>query len=238
MFNSNVNFYGIMILLALTLNIFVVLKIAKKYTFSKIEIVCLLIYENIGIFIGAKILTYLTHIKELNGNFNILTLGVTSYGAVIGAILSLLIFSKLYKKNFKEILYIFTPGFPLMYAIGKLGCLFAGCCYGIEYNGIGSISYEFSNVAPKGVSLFPIQFVEAIVFFVIFIYIMIKYRKNQINFVTLGKGSILCGTSKFILDFFRMSHIGKIISINQLISIFFITVGILTLYHFHRTNLC
>ena len=59
---------------------------------------------------------------------------------------------------------------PLLYAVGKIGCFIAGCCYGIEYYGIGNVVY---NYVPKseiiGLHLFPIQIVESIVFFLIFI---------------------------------------------------------------------
>ena len=68
-----------------------------------------------------------------------------------------------------------------MYAVGKIGCFFAGCCYGIEYNGFLNVTYNYSAIAPKGISLFPIQLLESIVFLIIFLYTFIKFHKVDID---------------------------------------------------------
>jgi len=226
MIDSKIPIYSIMILLSLIANIFVVALISRKYKFTKIEIVCLLLYENIGIISGAKILTFLQSYKELNGQFDFLTLGLSSYGAVIGALLFIILFSFQFKKSLKEMLYIFMPSIPLMYGLGKIGCFLVGCCYGIEYSGLGSVVYNHSLSAPQHLHLLPIQIIETIFFIGIFIYMVLKHKRNQFNNKTLGISFILCGFSKFILDFFRASHIDEIISLNQIISIMFILTGI------------
>jgi len=43
----------------------------------------------------------------------------------------------------------------------------------------------------------------------------------------LGTSFVLCGLAKFCLDFLRMSHVNIILSLNQIISIIFIIVGII-----------
>lgn len=118
------------------------------------------------------------------------------------------------------------PSIPLMYAIGKIGCFITGCCYGIEYNGIGNIIYKYSLDAPQNVPLFPIQILETIIFFIIFMYIINKTLKNKFNWNSLGKSFILCGIAKFSLDFLRASHNNKILSLNQYVSILFILIGV------------
>ena len=185
MFNLKLPFYGIMILFSLLLNIVIVISIYKKYDFSKDEIIGALVYENIGIIFGAKLLTYIQNYKEYS-NFDFLTLGLSSYGAVIGAIICLIIFGLQFKKTLKAMLFTFMPSIPLMYAIGKIGCFLTGCCYGIEYNGIGNIIYKYSPTAPNYIPLFPIQLVESIVFVLIFIYMITKILKDQFSWKTLG----------------------------------------------------
>lgn len=227
MFKTNFPFYPIMILLSLIANIIIVIILSQKYNFTKKEMLCLLLYENVGIITGAKILTYLQNYKTLKGNVTFLSLGLSAYGAVIGAILFLILFSFQFKKSLKEMLYIFMPSIPLMYAIGKIGCFLVGCCHGIKYNGFGKIIYNYSLVAPPNTPLFPIQITETICFLGIFVYMIIKHLNNTFNNQTLGISFILCGITKFGLDFLRFSHIGKILSSNQLISLFFILIGII-----------
>lgn len=226
MFPVKIPFYSLMILLALAANIIVVLFISKKYSILRNEIICLLLYENVGIVIGAKIFTFLEHYKEVSGEFDFISLGLASYGAVIGAGLFLILFAVQFKNSFEEILYIFMPSMPLMYGIGKVGCFLAGCCYGIQYDGVGSIVYNHSHVAPKGIPLFPVQIVETVFFIGVFIYIMTKNKKSRLNLKTAGISLILCALGKFGLEFLRENHIGQILSIHQIISLLFAILGI------------
>lgn len=226
MIKTKIPLYSTMILISLLANVIIVLLVYKKGNkFSKDEIIGALVYENIGIIFGAKLLTYIQNYKTY-GNFYFLSLGLSSYGALIGAILCLIIFGMQFKKTIKDMLFNFMPSIPLMYAIGKIGCFLVGCCYGIEYNGIGNISYKYSEVAPNHVHLFPVQIIETIIFTIIFIYMINKIFKYKFNWKTLGISFILCGVAKFILDYFRNSHINTFLSLNQIISIVFIVIGI------------
>lgn len=225
MFDTDIPIYGIMIILALIINILVVYIISKKYNFNKYELIGAIAYENIGIICGAKILTYLSNSDLLPMDF--WSIGLSSYGGVIGALICLIIFSFQFKKSLKEMLFIFMPSISLMYAIGKIGCFLVGCCYGIEYNGFGSITYKHSLIAPNNVNLFPIQIIETFIFILIFIYIMKKIKNNKLKWNTLGSYFILCGFAKFILDFLRSSHLNIVISLNQIISIVFIILGVI-----------
>ncbi len=112
-----------------------------------------------------------------------------------------------------------------MYGIGKIGCSLAGCCYGIEYTGPLSISYKYSYSAPKEINLFPVQLLESIVFIIIFWYIFDKIKKLKSNSNIIGQTLIICGIAKFILDYLRMNHLGKVFTINQIVSMIFVLIG-------------
>ena len=234
MFDTKIPLYGIMLLISLIANIIISTKLLKKMKYDNVIILCLLLYENIGIIFGSKILTYIENYKTLT--FDLLTLGFSSYGAVIGAILFIMLFSFQFKKNLKELLFVFMIPIPLMYAIGKIGCFLVGCCHGIEYSSFGNVIYKYSQVAPLGVKLFPVQLIESIVFFLIFIYMIRKLLNNNFNYKTLGISFVLCGLSKFLLEFFRMSHVGKIISFTQSISIIFIVLGIIIICCYKKSS--
>lgn len=225
MFSVNIPFYSLAIISALISNIIVVSCLYKKYNYSKNEIIGLLLYENVGIIGGAKILSYFLSYNRLNGEFNFINLGLTSYGAIFGSLLFILLFCFQFKKSIKDTLFIFTPAIPLMYSIGKIGCFLAGCCYGIKYNGLFKVMYRYSKEAPNNVYLFPVQLFESIVFLVIFIYLIIEHKKDKFDIKTLGIALIFCGLAKFILDFFRMSHT-EFFSFNQVVSILFVILGV------------
>jgi len=227
MFDTKIPLYGIAILLSLSANIIVVVLLYKKFKFTRDQITGALVYENVGIISGAKILTFIQDYR-LYGKFDFVSLGLSSYGGVIGAIICLIIFGIQFKKPVKDMLSAFMPSIPLMYAISKIGCFLAGCCHGIEYDGWGSVVYNHSPAAPAHIRLFPVQLAETILFAFIFIFIFDKIIKNKFNWQTLGVNFILCGVGKFILDYLRVSHLDVIISLNQIISIVFMIIGVLS----------
>ena len=223
MLNTKIPFYGIFIILAFTFGLLNIYQNAKNYFLLKEELIGFLLYIILGSLFGAKYFTFFMYYKKYNGVINFMQTGLSSYGAVIGILLITFLFSWQYKKCFKELIYLILPSVPLMYSIGKIGFFISGCCYGIKYSGPFNVTYNYSFSAPKGVGLFPVQLFEAIIFFDI--YLVIKTKK-----ISIGKTVIICGISKFILDYFRMSHLGKIITVNQIISILFVIVGLVLLF--------
>ena len=91
-----------------------------------------------------------------------------------------------------------------------------------------STVYYHSHSAPVGVNLFPIQIVETIVFVGIFIYFYLK-RKTIINNKYVGYIFVVCGLSKFILDFLRSIHSYQVISTNQIMCLIFVVIGIVVI---------
>ena len=215
--------YGALILTSLILNASILYTLCKKQNYSNFEILCLLVYELIGIILGAKLLTYIINFNEYK-NLSFLEAGLSSYGAAIGVLIMILIYQLQFKKDKKVLFTNCLLPLPLMYAIGKIGCFIAGCCYGIEYSGPFSIIYTNSLDAPNNVSLFPIQIIESIVFFIIFIYLYFNRKISNIN--KCGLLFIICGSAKFLLDFLRASHANTLLSSNQIISLIFAIIGI------------
>ena len=116
----------------------------------------------------------------------------------------------------KKIIKYTIISLPLTYAIGKIACFVAGCCYGIPYNGIFNVIYKDD----LNIGLFPIQLLETIVFIIIFI-ICNKLKNNKnIIYITIFISTI----AKFLLDFLRYEHINKIITANQIFSIVILIV--------------
>lgn len=228
---ENIPIYGTFILLSLLINCILIFFLGKIQNIKKNIILCSLTYEMIGIITGAKLLNMI----QIEGNTSFYYAGFSAYGGVIGGILALIIFSNLYHISFKKMLSIYVPVLPLLYSISKIGCLFAGCCYGIEYTGLGSIVYEYSKEAPLNIKLFPVQFVESIVNLIIFISIMIIYKKNKDDIKLIGYIFLLCGLSKFVLEYLRYSFQGCISS-TQCISLMFVFIGIFIILKWRKNE--
>lgn len=224
MINTKIPLYGILVVSGILSGLYIIYRNIKTLNYKKEENYGLILYILLGTLFGAKYFTLLTNFNKYKNNIDFNKIGLSSYGAAIGIIILLIIFAKQYKKNFKELINNILPAIPLMYGISKIGCFLAGCCYGIKYNGPLSITYKYSLSAPKNISLLPIQIIETITFILIYLYISKKKKENK-NII--GITLLLCDLSKFLLDYLRMNHIDKILTVNQIVSIPFIIIGLI-----------
>ncbi|MBQ8131649.1 MAG: prolipoprotein diacylglyceryl transferase [Bacilli bacterium] len=205
---SRINFpiYGIIIILSVLIGMLYVYFSLKKenYTDKNIRLYFFL-YITFSFVLG-KLFTQITNPNTKN----FFEAGLSAYGGLVGVLLAAYTFEKILPTDNKIIKYSIIS-LPLIYGLTKIACFIVGCCYGIPYNGIFSVTYTDGLNKP----LFPIQIVETIVFLVIF-YICNKQRNNKnIIYITI----VLVSIFKFLLDFLRYDHVTKIITVNQIFSI-------------------
>jgi len=231
---KNIPTYGIMAFLGITIAIlFGIFYFSKYYDIKKEDIFYAAMFAMIGIGIGAKLLYIITILPDLIENFNsldwktliprLLQGGFVFYGGLIGGVLGIYIYSKSFKISFNDLSNIFIAVIQIFHSIGRIGCLLAGCCYGREYNGFGSITFYNTNLAPTGVPLFPIQIVESICNLIIFIIVLLTYKKFKGTYKTIALYSVLYSVVRFSLEFFRGDAVRGIIvlSTSQGVSIVF-----------------
>lgn len=205
-----------------------------KITFNQFLI--LILFLALGVGIGSKALFVLTKIEDIIANFSILylinaivTSGFVFYGGLFGAIIGTIIFSKVFKFNSKRLMNIVTPAFPLFHIFGRIGCFFAGCCYGKEAQW-GVALKEESDVLRV-----PIQLIESgclVVIFICLLYIE-KIWKEKIQLLPIYLGSY--AVVRFALEFYRGDEIRGVwfgISTSQWVSIC-ILISII-IYYFYK----
>jgi prolipoprotein diacylglyceryltransferase len=197
--------YKIFLLLALAAGTAVILRLCiKRGIPAKKALLLAVILQPMCIFCAA-VFTFIT-----SGGKNI---GIASIGAAAGVYLSALIISRIWNRPGEQriILQNCTFAMPLMYGIAKTGCFTAGCCHGIEYNGV--LCVEYSGKLTGDICVFPVQLLESAVFIAIFIAGMIFLKKHDIH--SVHKVTILSAAAKFTLEFLRKSHSHKALSIEQ-----------------------
>ena len=162
-------------------------------------------------FVFGKLYTFI-----ISGNNSFLKSGLSSYGGLIASI----VFEKIHPTNSKIIKYT-ALSLPLVYSGTKVACFLAGCCYGIPYNGIFSVTY----VDGLNISLFPIQIAETISFLVIFIVCNSLKKNKWITYIT-----------KLFLDMLRYDHLRILITPNQIASIGLLVIVIAVyIYNFAKS---
>ena len=239
-FGYNIATYGLIIFIGIFIGAIIsIFYCTKFFNIKKEDVFYCILYAVIGVGIGAKLLYIITNIPFLIENYQTLDLydtflqmlkgGFVFYGGLLGGILGVFIYSKQFKISFKELLLILLPVVPLIHSIGRIGCLCAGCCYGMEYHGFGAITFHDSLLAPNDVPLFPMQIVEAICNFIIFIVLLVTYKKFLGTYKTVGLYLVLYSIVRFTLEFFRGDLIRGIyfsLSTSQWISIVLFIIGI------------
>ena len=74
---------------------------------------------------SGQVINYLQHPGLIIGGA-----GLTIYGAILGAALGIWIYCKITKTKMGYIVDLMAPGIIIAQAIGRVGCLLNGCCYG------------------------------------------------------------------------------------------------------------
>ena len=115
----------------------------------------------------------------------------------------------------------------IAHAFGRIGCLFAGCCYGHESHEWYSV---YSNNA--GHNVIPVQLYEAIFLFVlsgVLILLLFRFKSKDEMAIYL----VSYGIWRFIIEFFRDDHRGSFIGSltpSQFWSIIMVIAGIATFF--------
>lgn len=169
--------------------------------------------------------------------------GLVFYGGFIGAAVSVLLYSKLAKVPLLQYLDFLAPVAPIAHAIGRVGCLLGGCCYGMEVSHTHpfAIVYpEASLSAPPGVPLLAVPLIESCCNIIIacllflFSHYTITKKKNYAPGRVVALYALLYAPARFIIEFFRGDEIRGVyggISTSQIISIA-IFAGGATLFFF------
>jgi len=205
-----ISIYAIFLTSSILIGFFIATMMLVRNKTNKIAICCSLILNGVMLIYFGLVFNYLVNIGKDNTS-----LGFTSMGGVIGVTLGSVIMYLIFKDLM--LLQAYLTVFPLIYSISKIGCFFGGCCGGREYYGPLSVNYIDKDGALVHPYLtFPVPLLESAVFLLIFVAIVILFRKLSFR-IHIALNSALCCIAKFGIDFLRSSHEGVVISINQLL---------------------
>ena len=209
LFGRFIPFYGCLVALGLIVSTAVAYCLVKKYALSDDELLILGAYAICGGLLGAKALSIFLlrdqiewdHLTSLSYLKQLLASGYVFYGGLLCGLTAFFAAGKIHKINARKYAEIIVPCVPLAHGFGRIGCHIAGCCYGIPYDGIGSIVYHAPAYAPIGVPLFPVQLLEAFINFslaAIFLYMVLRGKRlREMPYIYLGTYAIL----RFLLEF-------------------------------------
>lgn len=240
-FGYNVPMYDLMIVIGVVLMMFYIIDRLEKrdgYSRSETNRIIILIIISLGF---ALVSAYL-----LDGIFHSLKEGELTFGSLnflsglLGGFVSFLLLMKYFytkpNKDMKKIANTVVTGVVLAHAFGRIGCFFAGCCYGIPTESFLGVIFE-SGHAPHVYPdeyLLPTQLFEAGFLFGLFA-VMNKvsiFRNKEVEVYLIGYG-----IWRIFIEFFRGDDRGVFLELfhteynafptpAQIISVFMIVFGV------------
>lgn len=228
----HVSFYGILMALGMALGVLVACFTAKKRGLKSGDILLLACYVLPLAVIGARIYYVLFSLDQFTSFVQVLKIwegGLAIYGGVIGGAIGVGLFCFIHKKNFFAVADIAACSLILGQAIGRIGCFFAGCCYGIEVTDPSLMKYPIATEI-GGTWHYATFFYESFWNFLVFAILMLTlYLGKHIKErgVIMSMYFILYGIGRATIETFRGDslYLGSI-KVSQLLSILLIVTGV------------
>lgn len=234
----NVHMYGIMIAVGILFAFLVLFRYSKVLGLPG-KLTDLVYYDGIVSILlgfGAAALFQATYnyIEHPENGFH-LGDGITFLGGIIGGTVVYLVIWIIFRKKVPGSLFDIMPVIPCMitigHAFGRIGCFFAGCCYGKETDFF--LAVKFPNL-PNPVH--PTQLYEAAFLFVMFgvcsvLLLRYHYRHNMSLYM------VSYGIFRFLIEFLRGDDRGKflgVLSPSQFWSILTVIGGVVLYFVMRR----
>lgn len=233
--------YGVMIATGILVGFWIMERQAKKNNLDADKADNLVYIALIAGWICSKLTYTLINFQEFLKNpihFLLNSSGWVVYGGILGGILAAYLYCKWKKIRFMDYFNLIIPQVALAQAFGRIGCFFAGCCYGKETHSHFGIVFPENSLAPAGIPLVPTQLLSAVGDFCLFIILFQIYNRKETKHTTAAWYLILYSIGRFMIEFLRgdieRGAIG-FLSTSQAISIVVLCLGI-WLLHKCKTN--
>lgn len=246
-FGIKITYYGLLIACAMALGVFIACKNAKWRGLRSDDLIVAACYILPIAIIGARAYYCIFSPESYSflEFFRIWDGGLAVYGSIIGGAIGLLLYCLIHKKNFFDVADITVPSIILGQAIGRIGCYFSHCCYGIEVTDPGLTWFPLSVFMSDGKWHLATFFYESIWNLLGFIVLMLLIRVFKIRQRGAISASylIIYGIGRAWIEGLRGDslYIGAI-KVSQLLSIILIVVGLgILIFYFikqgHHPNL-
>ena len=206
-FGIEIAWYGFIIAIGMLCGVICAYIICKKKKYDLSMPINLALYALPLAIVGARLYyVILNGVSDFWQIFRIWEGGMAIYGGVIGGFLGVLLCCKIHKYSLLQACDLAAPCLLLGQAIGRIGCYFGGCCYGIETTNEALMKFPFSvqimteNGLEWHLATF---FYEAFFNLIGFVVLIILTFKTDKRGVVTASYLMIYGTVRAVLEYFR-----------------------------------
>ena len=202
----------------------------------------------VGALAGAKLLLLVTDFRHYTQNPRALLDLVRSAGVFYGGLIAAVAVAFIYMWRHRMPLWTttdaFAPGIALGHAVGRLGCLMAGCCFGRPTSVPWAITFHnpaasLNSDTPLGIPLHPTQLYEAGAELVILgVLLWLERRGRPFPGRTFWSYVLLYAVARFVIEFYRGDLRGTvgIFSTSQFLSLLLAPLAVVMLVLLSRRD--
>lgn len=235
--------YGVLVASALILGMALAVKEARRQGLDPQLVLDLGFYVALAGILGSRMFYllqdpryYFSHPWEI---FKLWEGGLVFHGGLLCALPVGWFFLKRKKLSFWPIADLFAPSLAIGQALGRVGCFFAGCCYGAPTSLPWAVTFsDPRTLAVPGVPLHPTQLYDAFGLFLIFGVLSAGRQRTRFAGELSCLYLILHGLLRFVVEYFRGDPRSMLwhdaISVPQIISLLLIMGGLVAFFHLRR----
>jgi phosphatidylglycerol---prolipoprotein diacylglyceryl transferase len=230
--------YGVLLAAAYLLGLQFALVRARARGLDANRVMDLGIWIIISALVGAKLLLLVVDFDAFKQQprelLTLLRSGGVFYGGLIAAVAVAMWYMRRHKLPLWSVSDAFAPGIALGHVIGRMGCFFAGCCFGKATDVAWAVTftsqYAAQNVGtPLNIPLHPTQLYEAGAELIILgALLLLERRSRSFPGRTFWTYMLLYGVTRFVIEFYRGDPRGMVgaLSTSQFVSVILVPVSV------------
>ncbi len=207
------------------------------------NIVDLFFYTVLSSFIGSRLLFVLINFDVYRQHpaqiFKIWEGGLVFYGGLALAVMVAFWYMKWHRLPIWKLADLISPLIALGLSFGRIGCFFAGCCYGKETSLPWAVVFKNSDsLARLNIPLHPTQLYDAVNGLAIFFFLSWMEKRKTFDGQIFWLFLFLYATTRFFIEIFRGDPrgflFGDLLSTSQAIGILLTIFSLFMLFYIKK----
>jgi phosphatidylglycerol:prolipoprotein diacylglycerol transferase len=192
--------YGALVVVGVAIGIAVAVARARRFGVERFDELAVGLLALCGGLVGAALLYIAIHIRMFVADPSLLKQpGLVFYGGFVGGAGAALAYCRVYGVHLASVADAGAPGLALGHAVGRVGCLLGGCCYGREVSSTFPLAVQLDGAWRHPVQLYEAGALVVLAMCTLFTPAALTKRPGATFLIYLGGYALI----RFVVEYFR-----------------------------------